>query len=129
MLGSQERFQDRLDEIVSEEQLIGASVVSRDGIPVLSSFTPDLEQRAFSILVEGAMVAALMGSAEEGLGELGDDEVQHVTVEGGRLRMTVIDISEDLLFVGIGSADSDLESTLDPALQAADSLRALEESA
>lgn len=128
MMGSQERFQDRLDEIVSDEQLVGAAVVSRDGIPVLSSFTPDLEQRAFSILVEGAMVAALMGSAEEGLGELGDDEVQHVTVEGGQLRMTVTDISEDLLFVGLGSTEDDLERTLDPALEAADSLRALEES-
>lgn len=67
MKGSQERFQDRLDEIVSEEQLVGAAVVSRDGIPVLSSFTPDLEQRAFSILVEGAMVAVLMGRPRKGL--------------------------------------------------------------
>lgn len=129
MMGSQERFQDRLDEIVSEEQLVGAAVVSRDGIPVLSSFTPDLEQRAFSILVEGAMAAALMGSGEEGHGELGDEEVEHVTVEGNRLRMTVTDVSQDLLFVGIGSTDSDLESALDPAVQAADSLRALEEAA
>lgn len=49
-----------------------------------------------------------------------------MTVEGGQLRMTVTDTSEELLFVGLSSIDADLERTLDPALEVADSLRALE---
>lgn len=123
MMERQDRLQQRLDGLTKDESFLGSAIVSRDGIPVLSSFAPELDQRAFSILVEGAMVATLMGSAEEGMAELGGGDVRHVIVDGGELRIVVTGISDDLLFVAVGTADVPHEATIGPVQETLDALR------
>lgn len=112
MLEHQDDLQGHLDDLVDHGRSLGAAIVSRDGIPILSSFARELNHRAFSILVEGAMVATLVGAAEEGMAELGGGEIEHVTVEADELRLTVAGLSEDLLFVLVADAHQAAEETL-----------------
>lgn len=112
MLERQDRLQRRLDDLIEDDRFLGSAIVSRDGIPVLSSFADELNHRAFSILVEGAMVATLMGAAEEGMAELEGGELEHTTVAADELRLTVAGLSEDLLFVVVSAAGDPLEETL-----------------
>lgn len=113
MLERQDRMQRHLDDLIHDDAFLGSAVVSRDGIPVLSSFAPELDQRAFSILVGGAMVATLMGSAEEGMAELEGGSVRHVTVDADELRLVVKGISDDLLFVAVTETARPLGETLE----------------
>lgn len=126
MMERQDRLQRHLDDLTEDEGFLGSAIVSRDGIPVLSSFAPQLDQRAFSILVQGAMVATLMGSAEEGIAELDGGDVRDVVVDADELRIVVTGVSEDLLLVVVGTSDVPHAETLTPVRAA---LEALQETA
>lgn len=114
MMEQQERLQKTLDGLVAEDGVLGSALVSRDGIPVLSSFSQRLDQRTFSILVEGAMVATLMGAAEEAMEELEAGEIEHITIETAEFRMIILGASPDLLFLAITDASIPLQEVLAP---------------
>lgn len=114
MMEQQERLQKTLDGLVTEDDLLGAALVSRDGIPVLSSFSQRLDQRTFSILVEGAMVATLMGAAEEAMEELEAGEIEHITIETAEFRMIILGASSDLLCLAITDTSIPLQEALAP---------------
>lgn len=116
----QQQIEQRLESILDErEGLLGMALVSRDGIPVLSRFTRQFDQKAFSILVESAMVATLTGAAEEAMDELEGGPVRRVSVETDELRMVVVGANADLLLVAMSEDSmpvSELNELLDTAL-------------
>ncbi len=118
MMEQQERLQKTLDGLVTEDGLLGSALVSRDGIPVLSSFSQRLDQRTFSILVEGAMVATLMGAAEEAMEELEAGEIEHISIESAEFRMIILGASRDLLFLAITDTSVPLQQVLAPLTDA-----------
>ncbi|MDX1611891.1 MAG: roadblock/LC7 domain-containing protein [Candidatus Thermoplasmatota archaeon] len=95
-------MEQELDQLLSgKEGILGMALVSRDGIPVLSRFTRQFDQKAFSILVESAMVATLAGAAEEAMEELEGGSVKRVIVEAGEVRLVVAPASADLLLLAV----------------------------
>ena len=112
MRKERERLEAALDGLLELEHVEGAALVSRDGIPVLSRLSRRLDQMAFSILVEGAMVATLVGSAEEALSEIEGGDVERTIVESRSTRLVVQGVGKDLLLLVLGTADLD-PATLD----------------
>ncbi len=116
----QQQIEQRLESILDErEGLLGMALVSRDGIPVLSRFTRQFDQQAFSILVESAMVATLTGAAEDAMDELEGGPVRRVSVETDELRMVVVGANADLLLVAMTEHSmpvTELNDLLDTAL-------------
>lgn len=92
-------LENELDQLVDVEGVLGAALVSRDGIPILSKFTRHFDQMAFSILVEGAMAATLVGSAEEALAEVEGGAMRRTIVESERVRLVLQGTADDLILV------------------------------
>lgn len=109
----QDHLQIALDDLIGHAGIIGAALVSRDGIPVGSAFTPQLEEMPFSILVEGAMTATLMGAAEVAMQEVEAGETRRVIVETDAFKMVLVGAEEDLLLVVLTEADKPLKEVLD----------------
>lgn len=123
MIEEQEKLQELLDNLVKEEDIEGCGLVSRDGIPILSSFSPAFDQRVFSILVQGAMVATLMGAAEEAMEELDSGDIDHVTVETASLRLVSIGATEELVFLAITDPNVSLEDSIEVLTEALDAMK------
>ncbi len=117
----QQQIERTIEGFLDErEGLLGMALVSRDGIPVLSRFSRQFDQKAFSILVESAMVATLTGAAEEAMDELEGGPVRRVSVETDELRMTVVGANADLLLVAMTDVDmpvAELNDLLETALK------------
>lgn len=124
MIEEQEKLQQQLDALVERDGIEGCGLVSRDGIPVLSSFSPAFDQRVFSILVEGAMVASLMGAAEEAMEELDAGEVDHVIVNTESLRLIVMGATDELVLLAITGPKLALEEILEPLTDTLDRIQA-----
>lgn len=111
----QEQLQETLDALTAEEGVLGSALISRDGIPVASAFSPTLEEMPFSILVEGAMTATLMGAAEVAMEEVDAGRTHHVTVETDKVRMVLMGAPEDLILVTLAEVDHPLAKVLERA--------------
>lgn len=103
---TRERIQAEVDALVEQEPVLGAALVSRDGIPVVSAFDDEIADRPFSLLVESAMTATLFAAAEVAMEELEAGRARHVTVETDEARMTLVAAAEDLLLVVLSSVDA-----------------------
>ena len=114
MADKHKRLQGELDGLLGHKGVIGAAIVSRDGIPVMSRFVPAFSQLSFSMHVEGAMIAALLGAAEVALSEVDGGATERVTIETAKTKMLVLGISEGLILVVLAEAGVHLE-TLVPA--------------
>lgn len=108
----QDRLQETIDGLIGHDGIIGAALVSRDGIPVGSAFTPALEEMPFSILVEGAMTATLMGAAEVAMQEVEAGQTRRVIVETDEFKMVLVGAGDDLLLVTLAEAARPLEGVL-----------------
>lgn len=91
---------------MDQEPVLGAALVSRDGIPVVSAFDDEIADRPFSLLVESAMTATLFAAAEVAMDELDAGQARNVTVETDEARMTLVTAAEDLLLVVLSSVDA-----------------------
>jgi predicted regulator of Ras-like GTPase activity (Roadblock/LC7/MglB family) len=104
----QQQLQQSLRDLASQKGVIGAVLVSRDGIRVLEFWKRDMwNKETFS-----AMSATLMGAAEVALSELGGDKTGRVIAETSKKKMVVMGPSEELLLVVVGEADHPLEALL-----------------
>lgn len=103
-----ERIQTEIDTLVDREAILGAALISRDGIPVASAFDETIAERPFSLLVESAMTATLFAAAEVAMEELETGQTRRVTVETDEAGMTLVAATDELLLVLLADADHTL---------------------
>ena len=94
--------QAALDRMVGPDGLVGAALVSRDGLPVMSRFDRPVNEESFS-----AMVAALLGAAEAAWQEWGEDRPHRAILEGDKLRLAIVGLDAEYLLAVAGRAPSD----------------------
>jgi predicted regulator of Ras-like GTPase activity (Roadblock/LC7/MglB family) len=94
--------QAAIDELVSSLKLVGAGLVSRDGLPVLLRFSRPIQEDTFS-----AMSAALLGAAEAALQELAEERPASALVETAGLRFAVAGLDDSNLLVAVAPAGVD----------------------
>jgi predicted regulator of Ras-like GTPase activity (Roadblock/LC7/MglB family) len=99
------RAEAALDALVAKG-LLGAALVGRDGLPVLSRLPAAVQPETFC-----AMTAALVGAAEAALVELGEANAATANVVAGRHRLAVAGVDDRHLLVALAPA-SLAEATL-----------------
>lgn len=103
-----ERLQAALDRLVGSEAIVGATLVSRDGIRVMDRWKREMWNReTFS-----AMSATLMGAAEIALSESGGARTRRVLAETAKHRMAVVGAGEELVLVALAEVSLGLEGFL-----------------
>lgn len=113
MSDKQTRLDGLLDALGKEPGVLGASLVSRDGLAVRSSGRLSLGRETFS-----AMTATFMGAAEIALAELDGGRTQHIVASTDRVKLVVLGATRDILLVVCTQADAPHEKLL-PRLEAA----------
>lgn len=109
----QQRLEGLLQELTKEPGVLGASLVSRDGLAVRSSGKLMLSRETFA-----AMTATFMGAAEIALAELDGGRMHHMIAVTDRVKLIVVGASRDLLLVVCTQADAPHDRLL-PRLEAA----------
>lgn len=104
----QKRLEALLDEISRERGVLGAALVSRDGLPVRSTGKIEMSRETFC-----AMSATVLGAAEIALGELDGGKTQHLVATTDRLKLILVGATRDLLLV----ASVQLDVPHEPCLQ------------
>lgn len=112
-MDKQSRLEGLLDALGKEPGVLGASLVSRDGLAVRSSGRLSLSRETFS-----AMTATFMGAAEIALSELDGGKTQHIVASTDRVKLVVLGATRDLLLVVCTQADV-AHDKLIPRLEAA----------
>lgn len=113
MMDKQSRLDGLLDALAKEPGILGASLVSRDGLAVRSSGRLALSRETFS-----AMTATFMGAAEIALSELDAGRTQHIVASTDRVKLVVLGATRDILLVVCAQADAPYDKLL-PRLEAA----------
>lgn len=112
----QQRLQAMLKQLVAQPGIIGAALVSRDGIRVMDLWKREIfNKETFS-----AMSATLMGAAEIALAETGGAKARRVIAETSGGRMAVVGSSGELVLVALGDTSMPLEKFLAAVEGAAD---------
>lgn len=106
-----------LEALVDGKRILGAAVVSRDGLPVQSRMTRPVSEETFC-----AMAAALLGAAEAALQEWADERPQRATVEGPTLRLSIEGLDADFILAVVAPPQA---APLPEVGKAAAELRAL----
>lgn len=103
-----ERLQAALDRLVGNQAIVGATLVSRDGIRVMDRWKREMWNReTFS-----AMSATLMGAAEIALSESGGARTRRVLAETAKHRMAVVGAGEELVLVALAETGLELDGFL-----------------
>jgi predicted regulator of Ras-like GTPase activity (Roadblock/LC7/MglB family) len=110
---SHRRLEALLQELAKEPGLLGAALVSRDGLAVQAAGSLALARETFS-----AMSATFMGAAEIALSELGDGKMRSIVASTDRMKLITIGATRDLLLVACAASDTSAETLL-PRLEAA----------
>ena len=113
MMERQQRLEGLLQELTKEHGLLGAALVSRDGLAVRSSGKLMLSRETFA-----AMTATFMGAAEIALSELDGGRMHHMIAVTDRVKLIVVGASRDLLLVACTQADAPHDRLL-PRLESA----------
>ena len=103
----QQKVKQRLDELAGQPGLLGAALVSRDGLPVLDSSRRPLNSETFS-----AMSATVMGAAEAALSELSENRVARVIADADRMRLVLVGVTDEFLLVAIAEGESELQGVI-----------------
>lgn len=82
--------------------LLGAGLVSRDGLPVLMRFKRSIQEETFS-----AMSAAMLGAAEAALHELANPGPASALVETAEVRLYIAGIDDVHLLVAAAASAMD----------------------
>lgn len=83
-----------LDDLLKEEGMLGAALISRDGLTVKAAGRPEMHRETFS-----AMMATLMGAAEIALAEFEGGKARTIVASTERVQMVLQGASRDLLLV------------------------------
>jgi predicted regulator of Ras-like GTPase activity (Roadblock/LC7/MglB family) len=119
-MARQERLEQLLHELAKGPGILGAALVSRDGMSVRTTGRPELSRETFS-----AMSATLVGAAEIALGDLDPAKLDHVLVETHAAKLLLLGATSDLLLVVYAKRDAPLDSILERARAAAGSVAAM----
>jgi predicted regulator of Ras-like GTPase activity (Roadblock/LC7/MglB family) len=112
----QQRLQAMLKQLVAQPGIVGAALVSRDGIRVMDLWKREIfNKETFS-----AMSATLMGAAEIALAETGGAKARRVIAETSGGRMAVVGSGGELVLVALGDASLPLDKFLAAVEGAAD---------
>ncbi|HEV8360432.1 MAG TPA: roadblock/LC7 domain-containing protein [Candidatus Thermoplasmatota archaeon] len=105
----QQTLQAALRNLADEPGVVGALLVSRDGIRVLEVWKRDMWNKE----TLSAMSATLMGAAEVALSEgLGADRGGRVVAEIGKKRMAILGPTHEMLLVVIADAQVSFDRLL-----------------
>lgn len=119
MMGAQQRIGAVLEGLLSAPEVLGAALISRDGLSVKSTGRPEFSRETFS-----AMTATLMGAAEIALHELGGGKARHVVASTETMGMVIVGATRDMLLVVCLRHDADSRQLLPLVDQAAASVAA-----
>lgn len=112
------RVRDALRQLMGEPSMVGATLVSRDGLCLLN-----YEERIIAPETLSAMSAALVGAAETAFYHLGEGRSIRVTAETENSKLIAIGATEDILLVVITSGTSPLNVVMPRVEQAAAMIR------
>ena len=98
------RFEEPLKALASQKGMIGAVLLTRDGLCVMSQCPSLASPETFS-----AMTAAVVGAAETALIELGSTRTPRIIVEGEKHRLVAVAVTDELLLVGIAGRETRVE--------------------
>ncbi|HUR67775.1 MAG TPA: roadblock/LC7 domain-containing protein [Candidatus Thermoplasmatota archaeon] len=113
MMDRQARLESLLEELAGEKGVLGAALVSRDGLAVRASGRLAQSRETFS-----AMVATAMGATEIAIAELDGGKTHHMIATTDRLKLIVVGATRDLLLVAATQADTPHDKLL-PRLESA----------
>ena len=113
MSDKQARLEGLLDQLAKEPGVLGAALVSRDGLAVRASGKLALSRETFS-----AMTATFMGAAEIAIAEIDGGRTQSIVASTERMKLIVLGSTRDLLLVVCTQNDVSHETLL-PRLEAA----------
>lgn len=116
----QQKMRSILDNLGRQKGVVGATLITRDGLCVMNSDNALAAPETFS-----AMTAALMGAAETAFYELGGANELRVTAETDKSKMVALGANEQLLLVVVGNGNSASLELLKQAEAAAKELRLL----
>lgn len=119
MTGPREAAQATLDGIVQSAGLLGAGIVSRDGLPILLRFKRPVQEETFC-----AMAAALFGAAEAALQEMSASAPASAVVDTNDVRLQVAGIDDTHLLIVVAPTAIDSARMLGAVEQAIKALRA-----
>jgi predicted regulator of Ras-like GTPase activity (Roadblock/LC7/MglB family) len=97
----QKRLEDALAEVNAQEGVLGAAIVSRDGLCVKSSGRLNLDRETFS-----AMSATVMGAAEIALGDVQGGRARSVVATTDEAKMVLVGATRELLLIVYARADA-----------------------
>lgn len=110
----QQKVKQRLDELAAQPGIVGAALVSRDGLPVLDASKRPINTETFS-----AMSATVMGAAEAALSELAENRVVRIVADADRMRLVLVGVTDEFLLVTIAEQNADLSALVKKVEKAA----------
>lgn len=120
MRDRQDRLERLLEELAHKPGVMGAALLSRDGLCVRAVGRHDLNRETFS-----AMSATLFGASEIALAELDPSRVRFVMAQTETVKMILLGATADLLLAVYASADAALDGILTASQAAAGSVAAV----
>ncbi|MFA5862236.1 MAG: roadblock/LC7 domain-containing protein [Candidatus Thermoplasmatota archaeon] len=109
-----EQLERLLEDLAKSPGVLGAAILSRDGLSVKAVGHQELARETFS-----AMSATIYGAAEIALGELDSTHLRHIIAQTDRVKVIMLGATTDLLLVIYAQADAALEPLLQRAVAAA----------
>ena len=101
MKDAQARLDALLHDIAKEPGVLGASLVSRDGLAVKTVGSVEMNRETFS-----AMSATLVGAAEIALAEVDGGKPRSIVCRTERVSLILVGATHDLLLVAYAKADA-----------------------
>lgn len=97
----QKRLEDALAAVSALEGVLGAAIVSRDGLCVKAMGKLNLDRETFS-----AMSATVMGAAEIALGDVEGGHARSVVAATENAKMVLVGATRELLLIAYARADA-----------------------
>jgi predicted regulator of Ras-like GTPase activity (Roadblock/LC7/MglB family) len=96
-----------LGHLVQAEGILGAALVSRDGLCVRSAGRTELSRETFS-----AMSATVMGAAEIALRELDGGATRSIVASTEKVMIVIVGATREMLLVASAQADAPIASVV-----------------
>lgn len=122
MASAREQIRAELEKLCGQDGVLGAFLISRDGINVI-----DVSRRPVNQEMVAAMSAMMMGAAETAVAEVGDLPPRHVIVETDDAKLLVLGATPDLLLAILGDPGTDVAAILEKFGPVLESVRSLSE--
>ena len=105
MKDRQARLDALLQDLAKEPGVLGASLVSRDGLAVKTVGAVEMNRETFS-----AMSATLVGAAEIALAEIDGGKPRSIACHTERVNLVLVGATHDLLLVAYAKSDAPLDA-------------------